>query len=297
MIRKIKAEDKTDVLKISSKIWEGDDYIPQIFDEWVKDPHSIFAGLWVDKKLIGFGKLTFLSPTDIWLEGLRKDPQTKIKGVGKQLTAYYFDFLKGKNISSIRFSTYFDNIASIRFNEKTGFKRVLTLSLKVLKIGNSKKKPLPDNISAPVDFIQLREYLKNSSYLNLCNNFIGKGWVVHSCSEQLLQQFVNENKVIVWQENGKIKGAGIYSEVFYKDEFWISLLEAENEEIFTGIKDHFINIALEKKKKYLNILVPKNNNLLKFCNKTGFESWEQENDFFLYELPKDIIRKITGIHS
>ena len=295
MIQKIKAEDKTDVLNISSKIWEGDDYIPQIFDEWVKDSYSIFAGLWVKKKLIAFGKLTFLSPTDIWLEGLRKDPQTKIKGVGKQLTAYYFDFLKGKNISSIRFSTYFGNITSIRFNEKTGFKKVLTLSLKVLNINSSKKKKLPKNISTSVDFLKLKEYLENSSYLKLSSNFISKGWVVHSCSEQILQQFVNENKVIVWQENGKIRGAGIYSEVLYKDEFWISLLEAENERIFTGIKDYFINIALENKKKWLNILVPENN-LLDFCNETGFESWEQENDFFLYELPKDIIRKITGIY-
>ena len=107
MIREIKLSDKKEVLRISSQIWEGDDYVNNVFDEWVTGDDGLFTGYWENEKLIGFGRMRFLTPTDIWLEALRKDPQTNLRGVGNKIAKYYMEQLKGKKINSIRFSTYF----------------------------------------------------------------------------------------------------------------------------------------------------------------------------------------------
>jgi GNAT superfamily N-acetyltransferase len=292
MIKKITEKDRSCVIEIASKIWEGDDYISFVFDEWVNDTDGNFAGLWENGKLVGFGRLKFLTPTDIWLEGLRKDPDSNSKGVGEKLSQYYYNYLQGKKITSIRFSTYFDNIASIKLNEKLGFKKVLTLSLKSLDLSKTEKN-ISEKISSNIDFKSIKQFVENSSYLQKSKRFIGKGWVVYKYSEKLLRTFYDDGNIVVWLKDGLIKGSGIWAKVNYPDVFWISFLEADNYEIFISIKDYFNSVGRKMGKEHFEILIP-DNKLKEFCNRSGFESWEQENDFMLYELPQELINRITS---
>jgi hypothetical protein len=194
MIRKIELSDKKEVLRISSQIWDGDDYVKFVFDEWAADTKNLFAGYWENGKLIGFGRMRFLTLADIWLEALRKNTQTNIKGVGYKIAKYYMEHLKGKRIRSIRFSTYFGNKASIKLNEKLGFKRILKLSLKELLISNYQVKQINKAITEDIDFEKLNQYIFNSSYLKGTKNSIGKGWVVHHYSKRLLEEFYSEKQ-------------------------------------------------------------------------------------------------------
>jgi len=71
------------ILAIYSRIWEGEDYIPHVLDRWFSE-----GGLFVAElagKVVGFAKNTELSPGEIWLEGLRVDPEHQGKGVAKAL--------------------------------------------------------------------------------------------------------------------------------------------------------------------------------------------------------------------
>ncbi len=280
------------MIEIASKIWEGDDYISFVFDEWVNDLDGNFSGLWENDKLVGFGRLKFLTSTDIWLEGLRKDPDSDAKGVGEKLSRYYYNYLQGKKITSIRFSTYFDNIASIKLNEKSGFKKVLTLSLKSLELSKTEMK-ISAKITTKIDFHSVKNFVEKSSYLQKSNYFIGKGWVAYKYSEKLLKEFYDDGNIVAWMEDEIIKGAGIWAKVNYPDVFWISFLEADNFEIFTGLKDYFNSVGRKMGKERLEILIP-DTKLKEFCNRAGFKSWEQENDFMLYELPQELIKKITS---
>ena len=292
MIRRITEKDRFRVIEIASKIWEGDDYISFVFDEWVNDPDGNFSGLWENGKLVGFGRLKFLTSTDIWLEGLRKDPDSDAKGVGEKLSRYYYNYLQGKKITSIRFSTYFDNIASIKLNEKSGFKKVLTLSLKSLDLTKTERN-FSIKITSDINFKSIKQFVENSSYLQKSNHFIGKGWVTHKYSEKFLRTFFDDGNIVVWLEDGLIKGAGFWAKVNYPDVFWISFLEADNFEIFTGLKDYFNSVGRKLGKERFEILIP-DNRLKEYCNRASFESWEQENDFMLYELPQELIKRITS---
>ncbi len=295
MIREIKLSDKKEVLKISSQIWEGDDYVSNVFDKWAIGKKGFFTGYWEDEKLIGFGRMRFLTPTDIWLEALRKDPQTDVKGVGYKIAKYYINQLKGKRIESIRFSTYFGNIASIKLNEKLGFNKILTLSLKELEVSKQKLMPIYSSIKKVVDFKVLHKYILNSSYLKRTNNFIGKGWVVHQYSSRLLEEFYSEKQYAAYYENGEIKGIILFSEVEYNNIYWISFIQAENEEIYKELLNYAKLRALENNCKKIQILVPDISELMCFIDSSGFISWEQNNDFLLYEMPAYFIKQITEV--
>ena len=295
MIREIKPSDKKEVLRISSQIWEGDDYVNNVFDKWVTGNAGLFTGYWKNEKLIGFGRMRFLTPANIWLEALRKDPQTGVKGVGYKIAQYYMEQLKGKRIESIRFSTYFGNIASIKLNENLGFNKILTLSIKELDISINQIKPINKAISTYIDYDILDKYILDSSYLIGSKNFIGRGWVVHQYSSKLLKKFHSEKQYAIYSENREIKGAILFSDVDYKNVYWISLIEAENEEIYKELLNFAISRALENNCKKIQLLVPDISKLMGIVNLSGFKSWEQNNDFLLYEMPENLIGQITGV--
>jgi len=295
MIREIKLSDKKEVLQISSQIWEGDDYVGNVFDEWVKADNGLFTGYWEDEKLIGFGRMRFLTATDVWLEALRKDPQLKIKGVGYKIAQYYMEQLKGRRIDSVRFSTYYNNTASIKLNEKLGFKKILTLSLKELEISSYQIKPINKVILNNIDFENLNHYILDSSYLKGTNNFISKGWVVHQYAERLLKEFHSSKQYAVYTEDGKIKGAILFSDVKYNDVYWISFIDAKNEIIYQELLNYAIMKALENNCHGIQLLVPELIELMNSVDSYGFKSWEQNHDFLLYEMPKHLITRITGV--
>ena len=295
MIREIKFSDKNDILKISSQIWEGDDYVSSVFDKWVRSADGLFTGYWENNKLIGFGRMRFLTPADIWLEALRKDPQTDAKGVGYKISQYYMEQIKGRRIDSVRFSTYYGNTISIKLNEKLGFNKILTLSLKELEISKDQIKSVNKAILTSINHDKLDRFILDSSYLKESKNFIGRGWVVHQYSSKLIEEFHSEKQYAVYSENGEIKGVILFSDVDYKNIFWVSLIEAENEKIYEELLNYAVMKALGNNCKKIQLLVPDISRLMAFVNLCGFKSWEQNNDFLLYEMPKNLIKHITGI--
>jgi len=285
-IKKITKSDKKRVLEISAKIWEGDDYLPDVFDKWINDRNGLFAGLWLDNVLIAFGRMKFITPTDAWLEGLRKDQNLKIKGVGEKLARYCLKELsKRKNLSSIRFSTYFDNTPSIKLNKKLGFEKVLTLSLKYLNIKKRNIKNISRFIKKADDLPKIQDFIEKSEYLKKSKNFITKGWVIYPYSRDLLKQFFFENKIFVYEQNDVIKGIVLIDESAYKDVLWISFLYVEDRRIFRALLKYLKKLGLENKKNEIEILVPNVKKLKTILKEFNFSSWEQDNDIFLYELP------------
>jgi len=285
-IKKITKADRKRVLEISAKIWEGDDYLPEVFDEWVIDKKSLFVGLWQNDILVAFGRMKYLTPTDVWLEGLRKDQDLKIKGVGEKLARYCLQELsKKKNLSSIRFSTYFDNVPSIKLNEKFGFEKVLTLSLKYLNIKKRKIKNISPCIKKACDFQKIQSFVEKSEFLKRSRNFISKGWVIYPYSRDLLKQFFFENKIFIYERDSIIKGMAIIDEAAYQNVLWICFLYVEDKKIFRALLKYLKKLGLENKKNEIEILVPDLKKPKTILKEFNFSSWEQENDIFLYELP------------
>lgn len=123
MIDKLKAADKERVLTIVKDIWEGEDYIPLVFDDWIDSRERSFMGLWKNGVLVGVDSLRMFDKSIGWLEGLRVDPLYQGKGYGRELTLEMLKFARDMGLRELYFSTYFDNSASIKLNEAFGFSR------------------------------------------------------------------------------------------------------------------------------------------------------------------------------
>jgi GNAT superfamily N-acetyltransferase len=116
--------DKKQVLDMTSLIWEGQDYVPYVWEEWLADYEGMLAVAEFGSKVIGLGKLSLLAPGQWWLEGLRVHPNFQGQGVGTHMHNYLFKHWIKVGDGVIRLTTGSNRLAVHRISDHTGFLRV-----------------------------------------------------------------------------------------------------------------------------------------------------------------------------
>ena len=84
VVRPVTTADWPAVRRISSRIWEGRDYVLLFFRQLVRE-----GGFWCGTRrgrVVGYGKTTELAPGEWWLEGLLVDPDCLHRGIGAELS-------------------------------------------------------------------------------------------------------------------------------------------------------------------------------------------------------------------
>ncbi|MDF2520237.1 MAG: hypothetical protein K0R84_865 [Clostridia bacterium] len=126
-IRILTHKDYNDILDICRYIWDGTDYIPQLFHSWVDDKAGVFAGA-VDtdtNKVIGAAKYSVLSDGTGWLEGIRIHKDYRGRKIAKLLTEYLMGYaareLREGKINKLAFSTHASSVESINMMKQYHF--------------------------------------------------------------------------------------------------------------------------------------------------------------------------------
>ena len=139
-IRKCKHSDYDSVCELSKSIWEGQDYLPFVFHEWVDD-NGLFLCIEDTEKnrIIATDKYTILPDRAGLLEGLRvhKDyrGQSLSWHIGKAAFEKALQDKQGGTTNRIVNCTHITNKASIHMSTSIGFK----LEQKYLVVETSKK--------------------------------------------------------------------------------------------------------------------------------------------------------------
>lgn len=289
--RKMTLSDKPKILEICSRIWEGNDFIPELFDEWVKDSKGEFTAVLHEGRIIGCSKLTFLTDHDAWLQGLRKDQDCKVKGVGEAVTHYYLDKLKHyDNLKSIRFAAYFKDPKSVSAARKCGFVKVKSFSWKHLDFDPDTVTVLDKSNRTSVikDVDSIMKYIKESDYFDYMNNLICLDWEVHPYSDDLIKtRFIDNNMCYGIEESGKIKALVL---AFPARGLSLSFFNADNIDYGKELLEYLKIPALKCRWKSIKFFLPEHPSLRKLINDLCFVSWEQENDYLLYEFPVDKLK-------
>ncbi len=135
-LEKVKPADREQVEELCSRIWNGHDYIPQVFDEWVREG-GFYCGK-IGDRIVALDKYTWHKNGVLWLEGLRVHPDFQGMGIGREMVELMWDLISGLPYSSLRFMTSEANVESIHLAEKKGFRimaeyHYLTLTEEELK--------------------------------------------------------------------------------------------------------------------------------------------------------------------
>jgi predicted PurR-regulated permease PerM/GNAT superfamily N-acetyltransferase len=125
--RPARAEDKTAVLALTARIWEGHDYVPRVWDEWLADTQGVLAVAELEGTVVGLGKLTNLGASEWWLEGIRVLPRYQGQKIGSRIFEYLMNEWRRKDGEVIRLATSSERMQIHRICNRLGFKRLAAL--------------------------------------------------------------------------------------------------------------------------------------------------------------------------
>jgi GNAT superfamily N-acetyltransferase len=191
------AKDTKAVMELSSHIWEGGDYIPHVWDEWLADPQGLLGVAEYKGRIAGVFKLTKFQEEEWYMEGLRVHPDFQGMGVASHIHKYVIDTWRKMGRGIIRLTTGSYNVKVHRMCEETGFQRIaefIPYRAPVLLDGTSDFSLLnSDEAHAALEFVMASPAHKLSSGL------INLGWVYADPQLKHVQEAVREKHAWWWR--------------------------------------------------------------------------------------------------
>lgn len=283
LFRRIKATDYGDILDICKDIWDGADYLPELFYQWAEDNGFFMAAVDEDScKVIGVGKYSIFPDGTGWLEGLRVHEAYRGLKISNRITDLLLDKAKQdlieKKIIRIAYSTHATSSKSIHLMEERGFK----LKQKYITVYKSFEELDSNQIIDDFDIkpweVSYEEF-KELNYIKRRNNLLPIAFVFQRPTIELYNSLVKgESFVLI---NGK---KGIFK---YKGEPNFIVID----ESFDSI-DTFANYYGHKHKGIiqfppLTTIMEADKELidsLKANNYTVWSDWEPDYLYFEYEV-------------
>lgn len=123
--RLARSEDKPAVAAFCARIWEGHDYVPEIWDQWLTDPQGVLMVATLEDTPIAVVRAALQSPGEAWLEGMRVDPDHRQHRVATILSHALLQEIATRGVTVARLMTAYDNAAVHHMCEHTGFRLVV----------------------------------------------------------------------------------------------------------------------------------------------------------------------------
>lgn len=233
-VRPARPEDRDAVAAISAQIWEGEDYIPEVFDDWVADPRGEFSLVFDGEQLVAFGKLTELREGEWWLEGLRVDPAHQGRGIARHAHDYAVALADRVGNGVLRFATGNYNVAVHRLAEHTGFEHVATFvdARAAASPGPGAERFRPVTATA---LPAVRVCLQRAATYIAAGGLVEEFWSWQALLPQL-QELVRRGHLL-WWDDGQDLHAGLvaFSEGdesnSEQDRFWVNFAAAADEQL------------------------------------------------------------------
>jgi GNAT superfamily N-acetyltransferase len=228
-IRKATKADKKPILDFCQSPYSGIDYIANVWDFWLKD--GAFLTMEYKGKPIGVCHASF-SKNQVWIEGLRINPQFRQKGYGRSLVLRAEQIAKRKHHQISRMIISNGNKKSIRLAKSLGYSVEDKWYLYNLK---AKRKQSRVTVSSNPK--QIESLVGSGTY--------SESWKWFVIDKSSITRLIKKRKILVFTKNKKTLAVGIWND--------------------SGIDDDVLQVG------YLNGTKTGTKNILYYVQNKGYE--------------------------
>jgi GNAT superfamily N-acetyltransferase len=122
-LRPVRPADRDRVIQMTRDIWDGHDYLPRVFDDWVGDAGAAFQAAEAEGVVVGLQRLRPYAPGLIWYEGLRVASTHRRQGVAREMLESAINEAKEQGFREMRLGTA--NPDALKLFESVGFRRLI----------------------------------------------------------------------------------------------------------------------------------------------------------------------------
>lgn len=199
-VRPARPSDKKPLMSFIKNVWGGHDYIPYVWDWWMKDPNGEMFVVEVDGAPVGMNRVRFLEDGSAWFEGVRVHPDHRGKGLASMLGENSMRVAKKRGIRVFRLTSGSRNrlahrqIARIRFEEIARYSAYEPAKGKRLPRRKGARKAGKDDLDRVIELIEgSREY-------RLGRGVFWHGYTAASLTPDVIRKLVLEGAVWTYGE-------------------------------------------------------------------------------------------------
>lgn len=225
--------DTDDALKLSRLIWEGEDYVPLVWADWLSDPDGLLVVAEYGGVVVGFGKLTKLSAKEWWLEGLRVHPEFEGRGIASRVNNHQYEFWLRNGCGTLRLATSSNRLPVKHIARKLGFQGVgefTTFEAPVIEAEGTSGKENVFKLVKLSDIELAMELIWDPARGWTPNSLLDIGWKWVSPHRSYLEDYVRNQQAWWWRDK---KGILIQVDKREEDEIWarIRMLTCSSEDL------------------------------------------------------------------
>jgi GNAT superfamily N-acetyltransferase len=210
-IRPAQQADREEVFKFCQDTFEWGDYIPNVWDKWLKEKHAQLLTALLQNKPVGIMRVAMLKPGEAWLQAARTHPRHRRRGIATALTDACLRWAKSKGAKTARLATESSNIAAQKVLEKLHFTQVCDfLILKCEKLQPEESEG--SKWARRSDAEKTWEYLAKSGIFRESGGLYTTLYTWMSLQKQDLVEFIAKEKVIVHKSNNTTNGLVLIDE-------------------------------------------------------------------------------------
>lgn len=208
VVRRARPSDRDAIVGMSMDIWGGTDYLPLVWDEWLRDPDGVLLTATFRGDPVGVSKITVLAPGEVWLEGLRLHPKLQGKGLVRQINRASFREALKLRPKTIRYSTGVGNTASRHLGEIRGFWQVARAQWMWGRTRGRSGRIV--RRARPSDFASVWSIIEDSDCLRLSSGLMACGWRFRTLDRRLARRLVEAGQCLVRPARGPIRAVALY---------------------------------------------------------------------------------------
>ena len=166
------------------------------------DPKGEFTVAELDGVVAALAKLTWLDEGQWWMEGLRVDPERRLKGIGLAITRYQIELAKRLGGGVVRYMTGLRNDGSHRIAERVGFH---VLARFVERVVDKLDGPVEAETLTSADLDAVWEMMHDSDLLRAANGLYFCNWKAYTLTREWLAEHLGKSQVMgVRDETGRV---------------------------------------------------------------------------------------------
>ena len=290
--RAARESDTADMLELTRTIWDGNDYVPEAWADWLADPVGRLIVAEHEGRVIGLTRLGRLSPGAWWLQGLRVHPEFEGRGVASQLHRAAVDSWREVGDGVLRLSTASFRASVHHLCEQSGFVKVgeRTVFIRLEADAPSPAQTAAETPFRPIETAEIPEavdFIRQSPAFSLQDGLLELDWEYALVHESFLAKGVERG--MAWWWRGR-DGALLVYESTDDDRPtlpFIMALACEMEEMSALLAD-FRRLARQLGYPGIGWVAPLRPVIQRLLDEHGFQrGWE--HSVFVYALEKTVV--------
>ena len=176
-------------------VWGGHDYIPEVWDDWLRDPTGKMFVIEVGGVPVGMNHLRFLEDGSAWFEGVRVHPDYRGRGLASMLGENSMQIARRRGIEIFRLTSGSHNKIAHRQIARINFAEVARFSAYEPQ-GKMGPGPTTDSIKASAEefFMTMKQIGRTKEY-QLGRGVFWHNWTATSMSPKVVKDLMAEGAV------------------------------------------------------------------------------------------------------